>query len=247
METKKSKFEIIKEEIFKRKDVKGLLRMQNILSFKRINYPDHGLNHVKIVAQNSLKIYSLLKASGIKTTTEKHERLNEEEVKIILFLASVLHDVGMSVDREHHEIFSVMISKDIIFSLLTKYFDEEKAILLQSEILHCIFSHRRKGNPKTLEAEIVRLADGLDIAKGRSKMLLKNNETNIHFVSSFSIDKVEIKKGKEKAIEIKLIMNNPAGLFLASEFLKEKIKGTQIEKYIEIKARIKGIKKDYII
>ncbi len=247
MEKKKGNYEKIKTELYKRKDVKGLLKMQNILSFKRIHYPDHGLNHVKIVHNNSIKIYEMLKEAGIKTTTEKHQKFSEDEVKIVLMLSSVLHDVGMSVDREYHEIFSVMIAKDIIWSILRKYYDDEKAILIQSEALHCIFSHRRRGNPKTIEAQIVRLADGLDIAKGRSRMLLKSNETNIHFVSSFSIDKIKIKKGKEKPIEIEIIMNNPAGLFLASEFLKEKIKNTELEKYVELKAKIKGSKKVYLV
>ena len=241
------KYEKIKKELFKRKDVKGLLKMQNVLSLKRINYPDHGLNHVRIVANNSIKIYELLKKAGIKTTTEKHQRFNEEEVKIILLLSSILHDVGMSVDREFHEIFSVIIAKDIVWSILKKYYSEEKAILMQSEILHCIFSHRRRGNPKTLEAQIVRLADGLDIAKGRSRMLLKENETNIHFVSSFSIDNIYIKEGKEKSVEIDVIMNNPAGLFLVSEFLKEKIKNTELDKHILLRARIKGSKRVYLV
>ncbi len=235
-------FNKIKGSLLKRKDVRALIRMQNVLSLKRINYPDHGMNHVKIVARNSLRIFELLSKAGIKTTTQIQHKFSEEDVKIILFFSSILHDIGMSVDREFHEVFSVIIAKDIIFDELSKFYDTQKTIILQSEILHAIFSHRRKGKPKTMEAEILRLADGLDIAKGRSKMLIDSNQSNIHFISSFSIEKVEIEKGKETPIEIKIEMSNPAGFFLVSEFLKEKIKETKLSKHIKIKARIKGQK-----
>ncbi len=238
--------EKIKKELLSRKDVKALLKMQNVLSLKRINYPDHGNNHVKIVMHNSIKIYEMLKKEGIKTTTEIQHKFGEEEVKVILIAASILHDIGLSVDRDFHEVFSVVIAKDIIYDVLRKYYDIEKAIIMQSEILHCIFSHRRKGNPKTLEAQIVRLADGLDIAKGRTKMLLKKEETNMYLISHFSIRSVDIKKGKNKPIMIDIKMSNPAGLFLVGEFLKEKLKNTELEKYVEVKARVKNSKGGYI-
>ena len=242
-------FDKIKKELYAREDFKALIRMQNIMSLKRIEFPDHGIGHVKIVSSYALKIFSLLREAGIKTTTQKDHRFSDEDVKVILLLASSLHDVGMSVDRDMHEWLSVVMAKDIIREVLMNYYSPYKATLMLSEVLHAILSHRRRGKPKTLEAEIVRLADGLDIAKGRAYMVLdKSREDlrmNIHWISSLSIYSVKVRKGRKKPVDIEVVMKNPAGIFLVSEFLREKLKGGRLEKHVRILAKFKGQKKTY--
>ena len=194
-----SLLEKIKKELYAREDFKALIRMQNVMSLKRIEFPDHGVGHVKLVSSSALKIFQLLRKAGISTTTQRDHKFSDEDVKVLLFLAASLHDVGMSVDREMHEWISIIMAKDILMDILKKHYNDYKATIMLSEILHAILSHRRRGKPKTLEAEIVRLADGLDIAKGRAYMVFEKGredlKMNIHWISSVSIYSVKVREG----------------------------------------------------
>ena len=128
---------------------------------------------------------------------------------------------------------------------------EEKTIVI-SETLHAIISHRSGGTPVTIEAGIVRVADALDMSKGRSRIPYESGKVDIHSVSAAAIDNVEITKGSEKPIQLNITMNNSAGIFQLDELLKKKIVGSGIEKYISVRAFIdqkteKKLLKEYII
>ena len=43
--------------------------------------------------------------------------------------------------------------------------------MIQSEVLQAITSHREDRRPLTLEAGVIRVADALDMAEGRSRIL----------------------------------------------------------------------------
>ena len=42
--------------------------------------------------------------------------------------------------------------------------------MVAAEAMHAIIAHRRRGDPLTIEAGIVRIADALDMAQGRSRI-----------------------------------------------------------------------------
>jgi metal-dependent HD superfamily phosphatase/phosphodiesterase len=115
----------------------------------------------------------------------------------------------------------------------------ERTIVI-SETLHAIISHRRGGRPLTIEAGIVRIADALDMSAGRSRIPFEAGKVNIHSLSAYAVDSVEIKEGKERPIHIDILMNNSSGIFQVDELLKEKMANSKIEQYFEIKAYIKG-------
>src|SRR5258708_3394065 len=116
---------------------------------------------------------------------------------------------------------------------------EERTIVI-SDIFHAILSHRRDGHPITVEAGIVRIADALDMTHGRSRIPFEAGKVNIHSISAYAIDKVEITKGEEKPIQIDILMNNSSGLFQVDELLKKKLDNSGIEQYFEIKAYTSG-------
>ena len=72
--------------------------------------------------------------------------------------------------------------------------------MVVAEALHAIIGHRRQGDPLTVEAGIVRVADALDLAQGRSRVPFENRRPNIHSLSAAAIDVVEIKTGRERAV-----------------------------------------------
>ena len=66
-----------------------------------------------------------------------------------------------------------------------------------------MIGHRRAGDPVTIEAGIVRVADALDMASGRSRIPFETRRPNIHSVSAAAIDAVTIEPGDEKAVEMR--------------------------------------------
>ena len=68
-----------------------------------------------------------------------------------------------------------------------------------AEILHAIIGHRRRGEPYTVEAGVVRVADALDMAEGRSRLPVEGGQYGIHALSAAAIDEVRIEAGEERA------------------------------------------------
>src|SRR3984957_14607353 len=65
-----------------------------------------------------------------------------------------------------------------------------------AEALHAIIGHRREGGtPFTVEAGIVRVADALDMARGRSRVPFEVGHQNIHSLSAYAIEEVKISPG----------------------------------------------------
>ena len=83
--------------------------------------------------------------------------------------------------------------------------------------MHAIISHRSKGAPFTIEGAILRVADALDMARGRSRVPFEAGHTNIHSLSAYAIEKVSISAGEEKAVRIEIEMSNSAGIFQVDE------------------------------
>ena len=76
--------------------------------------------------------------------------------------------------------------------------------------------------------------------KGRSRIPFEAGEVNIHSVSAAAVDAVDIETGEVKPVRISITMTNAAGLFQLDELLKDKLKGSGLEPYIEVAATIKG-------
>jgi metal-dependent HD superfamily phosphatase/phosphodiesterase len=88
--------------------------------------------------------------------------------------------------------------------------------------------------PLTLEAGVVRVADALDMEKGRARIPFQSGRVNIHSVSALAIDKVRVRKGTERPILIEIEMNNSAGIYQIDELLKDKLEKSGIRDKITI-------------
>ena len=110
--------------------------------------------------------------------------------------------------------------------------------MIAAEALHAIIGHRRRGEPITVEAGIVRVADALDMAEGRSRIPFAERRPNIHSLSAAAIEGVTIAPGKEKAVRVEIEMTNSAGIFQVDELLATKLRGSGVEDQIEVVARI---------
>jgi metal-dependent HD superfamily phosphatase/phosphodiesterase len=112
--------------------------------------------------------------------------------------------------------------------------------VIAAESLHAIIGHRRRGDPITLEAGIVRVADALDMEEGRSRVPFEAGRPNIHSLSAAAIDDVRIEPGEDRAVRIEIEMNNSAGIFQVDDLLATKLRGTPLEGHVEVIAQVKG-------
>ena len=117
-------------------------------------------------------------------------------------------------------------------------YDEPERTIITSEALHAIVGHRRKGAPFTVEAAIVRIADALDMARGRSRVPFEAGHQNIHSLSAYAIEEVKISPGRDRAVRVEIQMSNSAGIFQVDELLATKLRGSGLEEHIEVIARI---------
>jgi metal-dependent HD superfamily phosphatase/phosphodiesterase len=212
----------------------------NVNAMERLGMTDHGPVHVKIVMNIAAKLLRLLVERGVEPAVVHHYGLDVHDAGVVVTLAALLHDVGMSIHRADHEAFSLFVAQERIRHLLADLYDVATATIIRSEALHAIIAHRSGGAPLTLEAGVVRVADALDMAKGRSRIAFEAGSASIHSVSAQAIEDVRIEAGEEKAIRLSITMSNSAGLFQLDQLFREKLRGSGLEPYVELEAHIEG-------
>lgn len=217
-----------------------LWQVANVNAVQRLGMSDHGPVHVQIVTNIALKLLRLLVDRGVQPNLVVNHNLPVEDAEMVVVLASLLHDIGMSIHRIDHEQYSLFLARSKVKELLEGIYDVSTMTILISEILHAIISHRAGGKPLTLEAGIVRVADALDMAEGRSRIPFQAGKVNIHSVSAAAIEEIKIEQGESKPIRIVARMSNSAGIFQLDELLKDKLEGSGLESYIEVEAMIEG-------
>jgi uncharacterized protein len=206
------------------------------INAERLGMSDHSWVHIQIVTNIGLRLARLLFRRGIVPSIVADHGMTERDAEVVIAAAALFHCVGMSIHRADHEQFSLFLTADKLPKLLEPIYDEPERSIVVAEASHAIISHRSKGAPFTIEGAIVRVADALDMAKGRSRAdkLLPN----IHSVSSYAIESVKISPGREKAVRIEIEMSNSAGIYQVDEGLGTKLRGTPLAEHVEVIARI---------
>ncbi len=226
-------------------EIYALWQVNNVNAVQRLGMSDHGPVHVQIVTNIALKLLRLLGMKGVQPNIVTDYslagyHLTGDDAEVIVLLASLLHDLGMSIHRLDHEQYSLFLARPKIQELLEGIYDLPVRSILTSETLHAIIAHRAGGRPLTLEAGVVRVADALDMAEGRTRIPFEAGQVNIHSVSARAIERINIEEGADKPIRILVKMNNAAGIFQVDELLRDKLKGSGLERYIEVEASVEG-------
>jgi metal-dependent HD superfamily phosphatase/phosphodiesterase len=199
---------------------------------------DHSWVHIQIVANIALRLFRLLQRAGVEPAMVTQHGMRPHDAEVVIAAACLFHDTGMSIHRTDHEQYSLFLAADRLPQLLDGVYEEPELTVVTSEALHAVIGHRRRGDPITVEAGVVRVADALDMASGRSRVPFETRRPNIHSLSAAAIDDVTIEPGEERAVRIEIEMNNSAGLFQVDELLATKLRGSGIEAHIEVVAQI---------
>ena len=225
-------------------EIQATQEYANHVSIVRLGFNDHGPVHMRTVTLNVITMLSLLRQAGIKTSLETENLGDFEDSLLAAIMASMLHDLGMSISRQDHELHSTYLAAPIIDRLLLKFYKGTslKKIMIRSLALESISGHMGSRTIHSLEAGVVQVADGCDMTKGRARIPIALNDSpkagDIHRISANSIEKVFLAQGNEKPIRIEISMSSEVGLFQIEEVLLHKIASSTAKPYIELYANV---------
>jgi uncharacterized protein len=220
-------------------ELRGWWHMAQVTS-ERLGMSDHSWVHVQIVLNIGLRLLRLLAKAEVEPAMVTDHGMGRRDGEVVVAAGALLHDVGMSIHRTDHEAYSLFLAEPKLRQLLEGVYDEPERTVVVSEALQAIIGHRRRGEPYTLEAGVVRVADALDMAHGRSRVPVESGRIGIHALSAAAIDEVAIETGTDRAVRVEIKMNNSAGVFQVDDLLATKLRGTPLESHVEVVATIEG-------
>lgn len=227
-------------------EIKAIQDYANTVSITRLGFNDHGPVHMKTVCRNALKMLLILHKSGIQTSLEKENAGTFADSVCAVMLAAFLHDGGMTIGRKNHELYSAIITFNLIDNILKEALPDDirRRVIIRSLALEGIIGHMGTNPIHSIEAGIILIADGCDMTKGRARISLerpsKPAEGDIHKYSANSIEKVRISHGEDKPIKIEVLMKAEVGFFQVEEVLIPKISSSPAKQFIELFAGVEG-------
>jgi uncharacterized protein len=207
---------------------------------ERLEMSDHSWVHVQIVLNVALRLLRLLARSDVAPAMVVDHGMRNHDAEVVVAAGALLHDVGLSIHRSDHETYSLFLAERKLRDLLADVYEEPQRTVVVSEALHAIIGHRRRGVPYTLEAGVVRVADALDMAQGRSRIPFEAGRIGIHSLSAAAVDEVDISAGTDRPIRLEIKLNNSAGIYQVDDLLATKIRGTPLEPHVEVVAEVEG-------
>ena len=241
-----SRARAIAETLMNDAEVQETQEYANTVSIVRLGYNDHGPVHMRKVTQNAVHMMNLLHQAGVKTSIETENAGNLDDSLSAIVFASFLHDLGMSMGRSDHELFSMTLALPIIERALKAVYPDElkKRVVIRSLALEGIIGHMASRRINSIEAGLILIADGCDMDKGRARIpMVVSSEAkvgDIHKYSSNSIELVKIGKGELKPIKIEVEMSTDVGFFQIEEVLLPKVNMSPVKQYIELYAGVTG-------
>jgi metal-dependent HD superfamily phosphatase/phosphodiesterase len=211
-------------------EIKAWWHVSNVNAVVRLQINDHSWVHIQIVTNISLKLLRQLVKHGVQPSLQRDYGLTSDDSEVVVFLAAI--------HRRDHEDWSLFLAEPKMRELLEGLYEEPELTVIVSEALQSITSHRADGEPLSLEAGVLRVADALDMAKGRSRIPFERGSVSIHSLSAAAIDEVRITDGDARPVMVEIVMNNSSGIYQVDGLLKAKLRGSGLEPYVEVVARI---------
>lgn len=235
--------------LFADDELQEMQEYSNNVSIKRLGYNDHGPVHMRQVAANAIKMLNILHRAGIQTSLEQEEIGTFEDSMCAIILASLMHDLGMSISRQSHETMSALLAQPMIDKALNYLYpnDLHKRVIIKCLATEAIVGHMSNRKINSIEAGILLIADGCDMTKGRARIPLSINTQpkvgDIHKYSANAINRISIQEGENKPIRIDIEMSGDVGFFQIEEVLLTKIDSSPAKIYVELFAGVTGQEK----
>src|SRR6266436_6549783 len=138
-------------------EIQTLWYMANRTS-RRAAVNDHGPVHVRTAMHHGDTLLRLLMEAGVQPNCIIDHAMSEDDARVVVLLGLALHDVGMSIHRDRHELLSVPIALDWLRRNLPPTYSEPQLTVVISEVVHAVLAHNVHERCLTLEAGIVKVA-----------------------------------------------------------------------------------------
>lgn len=229
-------------------EIQAIQDYANNVSIVRLGFNDHGPVHMRTVCRNALKMAKILHIAGIQTSLEAEQAGTFTDSLCAIILATFMHDFGMTIGRQDHELYSGIIAYEVINRILETVLpdakDLKRRVVIRSLAMEGIIGHMGGRKIHSLEAGIIQIADGCDMTKGRARIPMELNKTpsvgDIHKYSANSIEKVKILAGQEKPIRVEVSMSSDVGFFQIEEVLLQKINASPAKNLVELVTGVTG-------
>jgi uncharacterized protein len=229
-------------------EIESIQNYSNTVSIMRLGFNDHGPVHMRTVTYNAIIMMSILYKAGVPMSLQEEKAGTFADSMAAVILAAFLHDFGMTISRQDHELYSVFLALPIIEKLLGKVIPGEnnldRRVAIRSLAIEGIVGHMGTRKIHSLEAGLILVADGCDMTKGRARIPMELDNApkigDIHKYSANSIEHVEITAGKDKPVCIRVTMSADVGFFQIEEVLLQKINNSPAKKYIELFAGVEN-------
>ncbi|KUK71462.1 MAG: Metal dependent phosphohydrolase [Methanomicrobiales archaeon 53_19] len=220
-------------------EVRAYWRMTNYFTVRQLGMNDHGETHAKIATASALTILDLLQKAGILPDIVEAGAGSEDDAALVVLSAMLCHDFGNAIHREAHQEISIPLAHAVLSRLLPSIYPNigERTEIL-SFILSAIYTHHAEPLPLTKEAAMVCIGDSSDMTKGRGRMAFDAGSITIHTVSALSIERVDIVSGRERPVEIQIMMSNSAGIYQVQEILGRKVAVGPLKDYVDVIALV---------
>lgn len=235
-------------DLIEDKEIQAVQDYANRVAISRLNFNDHGPVHMRTVCRNALKMLKILYNAGVETSLQRDQIGSFDDSVTAVALAAFCHDLGMSIGRQDHELYSGILAYNIIDRILLKNLpnaeDLQRRVTIRSMAMEGILGHMGTRKIHSIEAGLILIADGCDMTKGRARIPLEVHPEpkigDIHKYSANSIDHVMITKGEKKPIKIMVTMSAEVGLFQIEEVLLPKINSSPARHLVELFAGVEG-------
>ncbi len=238
----------IMEILVSDEEIQEIQDYANTVSIVRLGFNDHGPVHMRTVCKNALQMLKILYQANIRTSLEVEQSGTFLDSVSAVAMASFMHDFGMTIGRQDHELYSGILAYDVVNRILEKLLpgksDLRRKVTIRSLALEGIIGHMGGRKIHSLEAGLIQIADGCDMTKGRARIPMELNRSpsigDIHKYSANSIEKVQILTGEEKPIRIEVNMSADVGFFQIEEVLLHKINSSPAKSLVELFAGVDG-------
>ncbi|HLF29160.1 MAG TPA: HD domain-containing protein [Anaerolineae bacterium] len=217
-----------------------LWRCANVNAVDRLSLGDHGEVHIRIVANAALRLLRLLRDAGRLPGVVAQHHLTAEDAEVVVVLAAALHDLGLAIRGDTHQTFSLDLVQLKAKELLADLYPIRERTIIVAEVLHAILAQHDACRCLTLEAGVLKVADALDLAEGRSRIGFEHGRSGSPALSASAVDEVKIRRGEQRPVRIEIRMSRSAGIAQADELLRRKLPHSTLADLVEVVARIES-------
>lgn len=234
------RLQAVAERINADEELRQLWRCANVNAVDRLGLGDCGEVHVRIVANAALKLLRLLREAGLQPAAVAYHRLTPDEAEVIVVLAAAVHDLGLAVHTEPSVAAraGLVLAERKVRELLEGIYSGRERAVLAVEALQAVVSQEATVASLSLEASVVKLADALDLTKGRARLSAEASRSVGAANAVPVVDEVTIQRSKTPPVRVVLRMSRADELPAVEALLQGKLEHVPLAASVEMMARL---------